>query len=74
MIVDIKDDKDLVEHFKFLDRLRDSGRTNMFGAAPYLEQEFGMTRQEAPVVLGEWQRTFDGTSTAEDRASLAAAT
>ena len=28
------------KYFDFLDDLRDSGETNMFGAAPYLQAEF----------------------------------
>ncbi len=39
---------------EFLDELRDSGVTNMFGAASYLVQKFGLTRQEARDVLQTW--------------------
>ena len=42
----------------FLIELRDSGETNMFGAAPYLMNEFGMTRYEAKDALLEWMRSF----------------
>lgn len=42
--------------FEFLNRLRESGRTNMFGAAPYLEMEFDLDRREAKNVLAEWMR------------------
>ena len=35
------------EIHNFLIDLRDSGVTNMFGASPYLMEEFGMTRYEA---------------------------
>lgn len=46
------------EHKKFLDDLRESGKTNMFGAAPYLEAEFDLERKEAKAVLMEWMDSF----------------
>lgn len=33
---------DKTEYFEYLDELRESGVTNMFGAAPYLVSEFGI--------------------------------
>lgn len=47
------------EYFEYLDNLRESGVTNMFGACPYLEEEFGLDRTEAMKVLAEWMNTFD---------------
>ena len=46
------------EHFAYLDALRESGVTNMFGARPYLETEFGLSRNEAKLILTEWMQTF----------------
>ena len=46
------------EYFQFLDTLRESGVTNMFGAAPYLQQQFGLDRGEARKVLLEWMESF----------------
>jgi len=43
---------------EYLDLLRESGITNMFGAGSYLEQEFGLSRQEARAVLKHWMQTF----------------
>ena len=43
----------------FLDELRESGVTNMFGAAPYIVEEFGVTRQEAKDLLLNWMQTFE---------------
>jgi len=43
----------------FLDDLRDSGATNMFGAAPYLVEEFGVSRTEAKNLLLTWMQTFE---------------
>ena len=47
------------EHLVFLDELRESGQTNMFGAAPYLADEFGLLRAEAQSVLKHWMQTFE---------------
>lgn len=47
------------EHREYLIDLRDSGETNMWGAAPYIEREFGVTRQEAKDILLQWINTFD---------------
>jgi hypothetical protein len=48
------------EYFEYLEVLRKSGVTNMFGAAPYLQQEFGLTRQDARDVLMKWMESFRG--------------
>lgn len=45
----------------FLENLRRSGETNMFGAAPYLIKEFGMTREEAVDKLVDWMKDYDPT-------------
>jgi hypothetical protein len=46
----------------FLDALRETGATNMFGAVPYILQEFEgcreITKQQAKAMLAEWMRTF----------------
>lgn len=42
------------EHHDFLICLRDSGETNMWGAAPYIEREFGVARAAAKTILLEW--------------------
>jgi hypothetical protein len=46
------------EVFVYLDNLRESGVTNMYGAAPYVEEEFGLGHREAQAVVGRWMRTF----------------
>jgi hypothetical protein len=43
----------------FLDNLRESGETNMFGATPYIQEVFGVERSEAKQYLMNWMRTFD---------------
>ena len=45
-------------YFAYLDKLRDSGVTNMFGAGEYLEQEFDMDRNRAREVLQAWMDQF----------------
>jgi hypothetical protein len=44
------------KEFTYLNRLRESGATNMFGAAPYLEMEFDLDRREAKQVLMDWMQ------------------
>ena len=34
----------------YLDQLRRSGVTNMFGAGPYLERDFGFDRKDAKTI------------------------
>ena len=46
------------EVLEFLDDLRDSGVTNMYGAVPYLEDEFDCTRSDARNWLSYWMQTF----------------
>ena len=46
------------EYFDYLDVLRETGVTNMFGAGPYLQQAFGLSRHEARKVLGEWMNSY----------------
>jgi hypothetical protein len=45
-------------HLEFLDELRESGITNMFGAVPYLIEAFDLTRDEASKILSYWMKTF----------------
>ena len=46
--------------FVYLDNLRDSGITNMFGAAPYIIEEFRVPRDKAKLLLLEWMDTLYG--------------
>ena len=47
------------EMFTYLDDLRDSGITNMFGAAPYLAQAFDIDKRAAREVLSKWMKSFN---------------
>jgi hypothetical protein len=42
--------------FEFLNRLRESGETNMFGASPYLACAFDLPKREASKILVEWMQ------------------
>lgn len=44
--------------FEYLDQLRVTGVTNMFGAAPYVQAEFDLEPAAARYLLSEWMRTF----------------
>ncbi len=46
-------------HLEYLDDLRKSGETNMFGASAYVLAEFPeLTKQEAKEVVSYWMDTF----------------
>lgn len=47
------------EAMSFLNVLRESGVTNMFGAAPYVEDEFGIDKREARRILSLWMQNFN---------------
>ena len=53
--------------FIFLNDLRDSGVTNMFGAAPYLQKEFGIDQKSAREVLANWMQSFSENLDYKDR-------
>ena len=38
----------------FLRRLRAKGRSNMYGAVPYLMRAFGLSREDAFAIVCEW--------------------
>lgn len=46
------------EHLDYLDVLRESGVTNMFGASPYIMEEFDVTSKEAGTILTYWMKSF----------------
>lgn len=48
------------QYFGYLNDLRDSGITNMFGATPFLMKEFPeLTEQEARKILSDWMKSFE---------------
>jgi hypothetical protein len=60
---------ELVEMFAYLDNLRLSGATNMFGSAPYLVAAFGLDEEIARDVACTWMRTFSSRVPASERVS-----
>jgi hypothetical protein len=44
--------------FSYLNKLRDSGETNMFGATPYIVNEFNMDKRTAANYLILWMQSF----------------
>jgi hypothetical protein len=44
-----------VRFFPFLKRLKASGRSNMYGAIPYLMRAFALDREAAFRVVCEWE-------------------
>ena len=54
-----KPEKCTESHLRFLDILRESGITNMFGAAPYLVETYeNITLRDARDILSYWMETF----------------
>lgn len=47
------------KYYEFLDGLRETGVTNMFGASPYLQRQFPeLDYKTAIKVLSDWMKTF----------------
>jgi len=49
------------KYFDYLNQLRQSGRTNMFGAVPYLQKEFpelAFDQKQAVRVLRAWMDSY----------------
>jgi hypothetical protein len=46
------------EHLEYLDDLRESGVTNMFGAGPYIAAEFDLNESVARKYLSFWMQTY----------------
>ena len=53
-----RDSESLEEYFAFLDSIRESGKINMFGAAPVLQEVYGLNKREARDILLQWMDTF----------------
>ena len=45
-------------HLVYLDVLRESGVTNMFGAAAYVAEYFSIPATEAMMILSYWMKSF----------------
>jgi len=47
------------EHLIYLDDLRESGETNMFGSPRYLRDEFEVNRPTSVAIVKYWMDTFE---------------
>ena len=56
--IEVKYNKEWIPHYIYLESLRQSGVTNMFGATPYLEQARGLSKGEAMKVLSSWMENY----------------
>ena len=43
-------------HYDYLEVLRQSGETNMFGACSYLVRAFGLSNKDASKILSDWMQ------------------
>jgi hypothetical protein len=46
------------EYYQYLDALRESGVTNMYGAGAYLQDRFDLSKVEARDILTAWMKQF----------------
>lgn len=65
--------EDLTNYFTYLDGLRESGVTNMWGASTYLEKKFHIGNALSLKVHGLWMESFGKHKSAYDRAVAALA-
>lgn len=47
------------KYWIYLENLRRSGETNMYGATPYLQEAFGLTKSEARRILADWMSNYN---------------
>ena len=47
------------KYWIFLENLRRSGVTNMYGAAPYLMEVFELPQHEAKKILIDWMKNYN---------------
>ena len=50
------------EYYGYLNALKDSGVVNMFGAGPYLQEQFGLSRSEARTIVIAWMKQYERTN------------
>ena len=47
-----------IAHLEYLDDLRESGVTNMFGAPQYLREVFDLNRKDSNDIVSYWMKSF----------------
>lgn len=50
------------EVLEYLNLLRDSGATNMFGATTFIQDEFNLDKKESRRLLSLWMKNFNDES------------
>lgn len=55
------------KYWIFLEQLRRSGATNMYGAAPYLQKAFGVSHDRAVKILADWMRNYNPADYEDER-------
>ena len=46
-------------YWLFLEELRRSGVTNMYGAVPYLQEAFDLDKEDAINILSDWMKNYN---------------
>ena len=57
--IEVAYNKEWIPHYIYLESLRQSGVTNMFGASPYLAAATDLSSSEAMTVLSSWMENYD---------------
>lgn len=60
-------------YFEYLDVLRESGKTNMYGAGPYVVRKFKLSDDDARAVVLAWMHHFSEDKFPLERAKAALA-
>lgn len=47
------------EYWIYLEKLRRSGVTNMYGAVSYLQEEFCLDVRDARAILADWMKNYN---------------
>lgn len=47
------------KYWIYLEELRQSGIVNMYGAVPYLQEEFGLNKKDASEILFDWMKNYN---------------
>lgn len=47
------------KYWIYLERLRRSGETNMYGATPNLQKEFELPKEDAIKILIDWMKNYN---------------
>jgi hypothetical protein len=48
------------EYYEYLDALRESSVTNMYGASAYLQRDFDLSKKDTRDILTTWMRLRNG--------------